>query len=87
GENLFNDMISKKDVLPTYDKPDQGFLNSYFENEYYKLDMKYNVLKRIFVHHKEIWNDIKDDMYCLHFVGKKPWQGGEDDYRHLSKLR
>ncbi len=80
---LFRDMISKRNRLSTYDGSDQGFLNSYFK-EWQKLDIKYNAGKRIFSQKRELWDQI--DKHVIHFVGGKPWLGGEEGYQDLEKL-
>ncbi|MDJ0814951.1 MAG: glycosyltransferase [Desulfobacterales bacterium] len=81
--SLFNDIIAKKDKLSTYDGSDQGFLNSYFK-EWQKLDIKYNAGKRIYSETPDHWARI--DHHVIHFVGEKPWLGGEDGYQELERL-
>ncbi len=82
-KKTFRDLMAKKDVLPTYDGGDQGFLNSYFRN-WKKLDIKYNSGKRIFSEQRDKWGQI--DKHVIHFVGGKPWLGGEKGYEELEKL-
>ena len=79
----FEDMIAKKDTLYTYDGGDQGFLNSYFK-EWRKLDIKYNAGKRIYSETPDHWARI--DHHVIHFVGGKPWLGGEPGYEELEQL-
>ena len=80
---LYEDLISKKDVLPTVDGGDQGFLNEYFK-DWEKLDIKYNAGKRIYSERREEWDRM--DHHVIHFVGGKPWLGGEKGYEELEKL-
>jgi alpha-N-acetylglucosamine transferase len=80
---IFQDMMNKKDTLRTYDGGDQGFLNSYFA-EWTKLDIKYNSGKRIFSRTPDQWKTI--DKHVIHFVGQKPWLGGEPGYAELEKI-
>lgn len=82
-KTIFNDMIAKKDTLFTYDGGDQGFLNSYFRS-WFKLDIKYNAGKRIYSETPDHWAQI--DHHVIHFVGGKPWLGGELGYEALEAL-
>ena len=80
---VFEDIIAQKDTLYTYDGGDQGFLNSYFK-DWKKLDIKYNAGKRIYSETPEHWGRI--DHHVIHFVGGKPWLGGEAGYEELERL-
>ena len=80
---VFEDMMSKKDTLYTYDGGDQGFLNSYFKT-WKKLDIKYNAGKRIYSETPEHWAMI--DHHVIHYVGGKPWLGGESGYEDLEAI-
>jgi len=82
-KSVFEDMMTQKDTLITYDGSDQGFLNSYFNN-WHKLDIKYNAGKRIYSETPEHWERI--DHHVIHFVGDKPWLGGESGYEELERL-
>lgn len=68
---------------------DQFIINEYFntnKKNIFHLDIRYNTLKRVFLHHKNIWQSIKDDIRLLHFVGNKPWnKDKETDYLPLNK--
>ena len=79
----FEDLMNKKDILPSYDGSDQGFLNEYFST-WHKLDIKYNSGKRIYSEQREKWDKI--DKHIIHFVGGKPWLGGEKGYEELEQL-
>jgi alpha-N-acetylglucosamine transferase len=81
---ILEDMMAKKDKLASYDGSDQGFLNEYFKNKWEKLDIKYNSGKRIFSDQREKWDNI--DKHVIHFVGGKPWLGGEKGYEELEKI-
>jgi alpha-N-acetylglucosamine transferase len=70
---VFADLMTQKDILPTYDGGDQGFLNKYFENRWQRIPDEYHVTKRVFKHHKDIWNGMINDIRILHFPGAKPW--------------
>ncbi len=80
---VFEDMMAQKDTLYTYDGGDQGFLNSYFR-KWCKLDIKYNAGKRIYSETPEHWAKI--DHHVIHFVGGKPWLGGEPGYEALEEI-
>jgi alpha-N-acetylglucosamine transferase len=82
-QKTFKDLMAKKDVLSTYDGSDQGFLNSYFR-DWKKLGIKYNAGKRIYSEQREKWEQI--DKHVIHFVGDKPWLGGEEGYQELEQL-
>ena len=84
SRKVFKDMMVKKDILGSYDGSDQGFLNEYFKNNWKKLDIKYNSGKRIFSEKPELWDKI--DKHVIHFVGTKPWLGGEKGYEPLEKI-
>jgi glycogenin glucosyltransferase len=83
NKSIFEDMMNKKDTMFTYDGSDQGFLNSYFE-DWQKLDIKYNAGKRIYSETPEHWAQI--DHHVIHFVGDKPWLGGEKGYEELEAI-
>jgi alpha-N-acetylglucosamine transferase len=82
-QNIFHDLMAKRNILSTYDGSDQGFLNSYFK-DWQKLDIKYNAGKRIYSETPEHWARI--DHHVIHFVGEKPWLGGEVGYEELEIL-
>jgi len=82
-KKVFADLLVKKDILSSYDGGDQGYLNSYFRN-WKKLDIKYNSGKRIYSEQRDRWDQI--DKHVIHFVGGKPWLGGEEGYEELEKL-
>ncbi|MQY16236.1 hypothetical protein SRB5_64340 [Streptomyces sp. RB5] len=59
------------------DKHDQGILNALLENEFIRLDAKYNYVKR----RAQGDDPLPDDIAILHFTGRhKPWNGGESGY-------
>ena len=82
-KTIFEDMMAQKDTMFTYDGSDQGFLNSYFK-DWQKLDIKYNAGKRIYSETPDHWAQI--DHHIIHFVGGKPWLGGEAGYEELERL-
>lgn len=82
-KSTFRDLMIKKNILPTYDGSDQGFLNSYFK-DWKKLDIKYNAGKRIYSETPDQWAKI--DHHVIHFVGDKPWLGGEEGYEGLEAI-
>lgn len=82
-KETFQDLMEKKDILESVDGSDQGFLNSYFTN-WKKMDIKYNAGKRIYSDTPEHWKQI--DHHVIHFVGGKPWLGGEKGYEALEDL-
>jgi hypothetical protein len=83
NRRLFNDLMDVKDHMDSYDGSDQGFLNSYFK-EWQKLDIKYNAGKRIYSETPDHWAAI--DHHVIHFVGIKPWLGGEVGYEELETI-
>ena len=74
---LFADLMAKKDDTPTYDGGDQGFLNTYFSNNWYRIPDEYHVTKRIFKHHPAKWNEMMGRIRILHYPGVKPWDTSE----------
>lgn len=71
SRELFARMMTQLRSLRSYDGGDQGFLNQFFPEPRF-LDPSYNVLKRIYTHHPNLfrWDDVK----VLHFTGRKPWE-------------
>jgi lipopolysaccharide biosynthesis glycosyltransferase len=70
---------------------DQTVINNYLKKyniRYGILETKYNTLKRLFFHHKEIWNNLKNEIRLLHFVGEKPWQKNRKEihYKDIDNL-
>lgn len=78
SRQVLRDMLSKVDVLPSYDGADQGFLNAYFADWFTgpterRLPMIYNVPRMLAIY-APAWNRVKDDLRVLHFHGpRKPW--------------
>ena len=52
--------------------------------DWQKLDIKYNAGKSIYSEQREKWDQI--DKHVIHFVGGKPWLGGEDGYQELEQI-
>lgn len=73
SDEIFADLMAKKDNTPTYDGGDQGFLNIIFANKWYRIPDEYHVTKRIFKHHPAKWNEMHGKIRVLHFPGAKPW--------------
>lgn len=71
SRELFDSMLARLSHHASYDGGDQGFLNQFFPRPRL-LDPSYNVLKRLYTHHPNLfrWDDVK----VLHFTGKKPWE-------------
>jgi lipopolysaccharide biosynthesis glycosyltransferase len=70
---VYSDLMIQKDVTPTYDGGDQGFLNKFFEDKWYHIPDEYHVTKRIFKHHQDKWNAMLGNVRILHYPGSKPW--------------
>jgi lipopolysaccharide biosynthesis glycosyltransferase len=89
GIDVYDKMVQIAMSGRSYDGGDQGVINEYIHQYNIPvtyLPMQYNTLKRIYFHHPEIWNKIKDDIRLLHFVGKdKPWCPGDSRYNELYK--
>lgn len=87
SRDLYEDMLEKLHTTDSYDKSDQGFLNMYFKSRWFKLDPKYNTLKRVF--EVEPTSFDLSSISVLHYVGVKPWELNVDDYsiyENLNKL-
>lgn len=52
----FDDMISKIAFVPSYDNGDQGFLNEYYKDTWYKLPYGYNAQQPDYVSNPKQWN-------------------------------
>ena len=79
-------MLESLSSVVSYDGGDQGFLNELYP-DFVCLDRNYNVLKRVYKHHPNLfrWDDVK----VLHYVGVKPWQvvtTNDTDYDPLNRL-
>lgn len=91
---VFADMLRRKDVLPSYDRGDQGFLHSYFPEwsnlPHLQLDHAHN----LYVGHLHRYNELfgyhlptahtpanARTIRVLHFWGpQKPWNFGKVDH-------
>ena len=77
NKEFLNDTTYKR-VLevarPGHRMPDQTTINSYFKNRIHYLDKKYNCEKRIWRSDKYDFNDFKNKMVVIHYVGFKPWE-------------
>jgi hypothetical protein len=71
SQELFSEMMDLIDTVQSYDGGDQGFLNEFF-TEWQRLPAGYNVTKRMYSHHADLYSD--EDVKILHYVGRKPWQ-------------
>lgn len=79
---VYDDLISKlQSKIYSYDKADQGFLNTYFKGNIVYINDNYNISKR-----RKSYNI--SDIINLHFVGlPKPWnKQGERGYEMYNKL-
>ena len=78
SREVLQDMVTKIEVLPSYDGSDQGFLNSYFPDWFsgpqeHRLPTRYNVPAILYLYHSS-WSRIRDEIRVLHFFGpRKPW--------------
>ncbi len=84
--DTFDAMMSLIAKTTSYDGGDQGFLNEFFPQAR-RLDRNYNVLKRLYTCHPDMFN--LDDVKVLHYTGRKPWQTilqGNNPYRQLDEL-
>ena len=88
--DVFTEIMSIARENISYDGGDQGVINEYlYRNNvsFGYLPQIYNTLKRIYHHHKELWVKIHEDIRLLHYVGAKPWAGGdEENYAELNRL-
>jgi lipopolysaccharide biosynthesis glycosyltransferase len=76
NSNVVQTLIDYTQTKGTYDGGDQGTFNQWIVDE--NIDMgylpiEYNCLKRIYRHHKSLWNKVYNDLKIVHFVGTKPW--------------
>merc|ERR1719326_549939 len=73
SSNLFESLIAELGRLPSADRGDQGFLNSFFKDAWrggeILLDQKYNKLKR----REGKDGNFSNGIVLLHAVGEKPW--------------
>ena len=90
--SVYNEMIDYAMSGQSYDSGDQGVINEFMYKHNIKihyLPMEYNTLKRVYFHHKPIWNKIKNNIKLLHYVGHKPWNRYTVDdikYKELNQL-
>lgn len=83
---LFDQLVSQVGKLPSADGGDQGFLNSFFGDDWNRLPLEYNTTKRIWRSHNPLFN--LNEVKVLHYVGVKPWSidPGHDDYGDVIDL-
>ena len=92
GTGMTDRLIKFATTHKSFDNSDQGTINDYicqFNLDLEYLPMEYNCLKRIYQHHREIWNKIESNVRILHFVGDKPWGNSdkrEPIYKPLNSL-
>lgn len=82
----FARMLESLASVVSYDGGDQGFLNELYP-DFLCLDRSYNVLKRVYKHHPNLFR--LEDVKVLHYVGVKPWQvvtANDTDYDHLNHI-
>jgi hypothetical protein len=73
----------------SYDSGDQGVINEYMyisQVPVHFLPMQYNTLKRIYIHHRPLWDKIRNEIVLLHYVGDKPWAPTDNKYNELNNL-
>lgn len=63
--------LASLDRVASYDRSDQGFLNTWYRDAWKRLDYRYNALKRLSRFHPRMF-DLAS-IRVLHFVGSKPW--------------
>ena len=68
---LFEDMMSKRNKLLSYNGGDQGFLNEAF-TWWHRLPTRLNYLK-IFKNQGNPDHEMQKGPYTIHFLGLKPW--------------
>lgn len=66
---LFEDLMRKSFKLESYNGGDQGFLNQAF-TWWHRLPRKLNYLKNF---NSGDHDDIREDVYAMHYLGLKPW--------------
>lgn len=64
--------------LQSYDKADQGLLNSYYGKNFVRLDFRYNVDQMHVIHYPHAY-DLNNDVSVLHYVHVKPWNDHQYD--------
>ena len=83
-------------VLKHRDVPGDGtgFLQSYINKNRHTLDermricdldMTYNLQRKVYYHHPQLWNCMRPYVRAVHFSGLKPWHR-EENYDALFKL-
>lgn len=74
----------------SYDGGDQGAVNLYLEQrpDYKILPIRYNLIKRWQIRRPDLlWGWIESgEAIGIHYVGRKPWQGGERGYEKLERI-
>lgn len=85
NKNFFSktsfDEIKKIAEQEYWEEADQSVLNELiYQNqniEFGWLSTKFNTLKRLIVHHPNMWANVKDNIALLHYCGFKPWYGNK----------
>eukprot|EP00455_Lapot_gusevi_P008502 TRINITY_DN13713_c0_g1_i3.p3 TRINITY_DN13713_c0_g1~~TRINITY_DN13713_c0_g1_i3.p3 ORF type:complete len:100 (-),score=4.76 TRINITY_DN13713_c0_g1_i3:170-469(-) len=63
-------MMNKLSLLPSYDKADGGFLNSYFRQTS-TLPFEYNAIQSLYSVTPSAWDFNR--IRVVHYMGAKPW--------------
>lgn len=94
---LSGDMLKSREALiklasgnfKSLDGGDMGIINEYIwrmKPKHVELPADYNCLKRRYHFRRHEWDRMRPNLRLLHYVGKKPWQGGEKGYEELDEL-
>lgn len=79
SSNVYNGLLCDKDIVSTpHDPSDQGFLNHFFKDKWWRLNPIYNYTRRVFDVVPSNWQKLKNDICVLHFTLEKPWKKKED---------
>ena len=85
----YDSLINMSLDVDSYDGGDQGVINNWLVDNninFGYLPMIYNTLKRIYQYHRAVYNNIKDNIKIIHYVGRKPFQDNKAELPEYNEL-
>lgn len=86
-ESVYGELLSLKDMfICNHDPSDQGFLNSYYKDNWHKLSSIYNATRRVFTAARDKWDEMSAEISVIHYTIEKPWLVSVEGCEEIEKL-